>query len=86
MSSDEDIPMDDVDTAPMQSFKGKGKAVNGDYSHDENLPWYVVESRSSARAEAWRCAGWRSIDPSLLTMSSRIRISQAQVSDNYSDD
>ncbi|KAH8116433.1 P-loop containing nucleoside triphosphate hydrolase protein [Phellopilus nigrolimitatus] len=37
MSSDEDIPMTDADVT--FNFKGKGKATNADYTHDDNLPW-----------------------------------------------
>lgn len=43
MSSDEleDVAMGDIDVNPAFSFKGKGKAVEEDYTHNENLPWYV---------------------------------------------
>lgn len=38
--------MEDVAEEPSYAFKGKGKATNGDgdynYTHDENLPWYVA--------------------------------------------
>lgn len=43
MSSDEDVPMLDVDPIPF-SGKGKGKAADSFVEHDnENLPWSVAE-------------------------------------------
>lgn len=52
MSSDEDVRMEDVAEEPSFAFKGKGKATNGvngdgDYTHDENLPWCVASSAHS---------------------------------------
>ncbi|KAL5531629.1 RFC3 [Sanghuangporus baumii] len=39
MSSDEDVPMADVDTLHTASFRGKRKENYPDYAQDENLPW-----------------------------------------------